>query len=98
MIGGTASYTLMQSFQGLQKCFPYHGVSSRSVVHRKGACAVLMIDRVSVGVQHVHPYHVNVAGIVEFLSLEDVDSVPKPEAIICMVLCRSNVTVVQKDQ
>ena len=94
MIRGTASYTLMQSFQTLQKCFAYHGVSSRSVAHRKGAAAVLIIDRVSVGVQYVIPYRVNVAEMVEFLSLEGVYSVPKPEAIICVVLCRLNVTIV----
>lgn len=53
-----------------------------------------MIDRVSVGAQHVLPYHVNVAEMVHFLSLEGVDSVPKPEAIFCVTIFRLNVTVV----
>jgi hypothetical protein len=66
------------------------------VAHRKEAAAVLMIDRVSVGAQHVLPYHVNAAEMVDLLSLEDVDSVPKPEAIFCVTICRLNATVVRK--
>lgn len=53
-----------------------------------------MIVRVSVGAQHVLPYHVNVAETVDILSLEDVDSVLKPGAIFCVTICRLNVTIV----